>query len=323
MCQILLLTNAEKLKNKITAVHTIAEELLATQRDGFGYAIHGKKGIFGERTNQSEFKTRLRQSPKSILNDSFIEPTHNIFGTPDLWTGGAMFHGRTSTNSTDLTNAHPLQKNNWTLIHNGVVNNRGPSYTKMTSNDTEHILHWLSTEGMASVEKYISGYYACAAFDPQGNLHVFKDGNATLHVAKNLTLGCLIFGTTAQLIENISERCHWKIGPIEKVKSNIHLIFNPAGDLIHTATIKPLGYTTLESDFSARSLGYKLVSDLNQWRSEVKHADASYKFYDWNAREMTHEEFKMLDEVTKLDCTVVRSDGTVVDAEDYYKEKLA
>lgn len=322
MCQVLMLTNAEKLKNQKRVIKTIARHLLSTQRDGFGYAFLGAQGVYGEKTTKREFNSKTNIPLNMYPPSECFKATHSVFGRETKNIGGALFHGRTSTNDHTIENTHPLQKNNWTLIHNGVVSNKGPDYVPNTTNDTEHILEHLSTEGIKAVEKYISGYYAVGAFDPNGNLHVIKDATARLYVANNKTLNCLIFGTTEELIKNVAKDCQWVIGPIEQVKDNIHLIFSPEGSLIHSASITSLGYEDKESRWASQSLGYSLKDDFTQWRDEIKNVDASYTFFDWNNRPMDYKEFILLDEVTKADCLVIRPDGTVVDPEDYYTERL-
>lgn len=343
MCKIFVMTNTDKVKHYKPMINTIAEHLQKAHLDGFGYAMVGPAGVFGERTTRDTFKTRLGTDSLKV-SKSLIKESYNEFGIESKPIGAGIFHGRTSTNFKGLNNTHPINKNGWSLIHNGVVNNMGPTYSQITSNDTEHIVEYLSTTGIKGVEKYVSGYYAVGAIDKDNNLHVIKDSTASLYVAYNSTLDCTVFGTTEELIEDVAKDMKWNIGPIDVVKDNIHMIFNKKGDLISHNIIEPLGWTARESAYSNKSLGHSLNSkdndyyekyydkykeyedeqdSLEQYRAEVSNPGAGYKFWDWNHRELTLKEFQELDEVTKLDCLVIRPDGTVVDAEDYYTEKLA
>jgi predicted glutamine amidotransferase len=339
MCQILVLTRTLEIKNQDRVTRVIAAHLQATQQDGFGYAVLGKEGTYGERTTRDTFTSRLGKESLKVPS-SIIELTWNSFGKPSQAFGAGIYHGRTSTNHKSITNTHPINKNGWSLIHNGVVTNVGPDYKKETTNDTEDIAHYLSTAGISSIEKYISGYYAVAAIDPKGNLHLFKDSMAKLFVAYNKTLNCYIFGTTEKLITEVSKELKWKIGPTEVVKDNIYLVYSPKGELMNISTIKPLGYSRRESELSEKSLGYKVYDSresfgyynddfpytedsLEAYNEEIECMDASYTVKDWLNRPMTLEDFRKLDEVTKRDCKVIRGDGTLVDPEDYYTEKLA
>lgn len=334
MCKVLMLTNTEKLKNRKTVVESIAKHLLTDQRDGFGYAIQGAQGAYGERTIKDEFTSRIGNE-KHEIKDAIFQPTYNRYGTIAKPVGGAIFHGRTSTNSLGLVNTHPIVKNNWSLIHNGVVTNHGPKYEKETSNDTEDLVHYLSTTGVSGIEEHITGYYAIGALDPMGNLHIIKDAVAPLFVCINKTLECFMFATTERLLTEVAKDCHWALGPLEEVRDNCHLIYDIKGKLIHNQDIKSRGYGFKESEYSKFSLGrdlrevgayegydadvmwakYKVDSE----RSEFK----GYKFFDWNDKELTYDEFIMLDVVTKADCFVYRPDGSLVEPEDYFSERIS
>jgi predicted glutamine amidotransferase len=354
MCQILILTKTDKVKDKTKLIEISAKQLQETQKDGFGYAIHGKLGVFGERTTNRSFKSRLGTKKYPIL-DSIIEQTYNDFGVNSNPVGGAIFHGRTSTNLKSLVNTHPISKSGWHLIHNGVVNNLGEKYDKATSNDTEDLIHYMTTTGIKGIEQNLSGYYAVGALDETGNLHIFKDAIANLHVTMNKTLDCLMFGTTEDLIKTVAKKMKYDIGHIEKVKDNVYMIFNPQGEMIANESISPKGYTALESAYMGRSLGYEADSDLHgypdymgsrnykshymddeersyvdgyaddesAYQAEIDSMDASYTVVDWNGRKLDLDEFRKLDEVTKRDCIVRRADGTIVDCEDYYTERIA
>lgn len=334
MCKILVLTNTEKLKNQTDVIESIAGHLQKDHTDGFGYAIQGENGVYGERTIADAFSSRLESKSKLEVTLPIIVPEYNKIGAmPSKPIGGALFHGRTSTNDHGLPNTHPIQKHGWTLIHNGVVNNHGPTYEQVTTNDTEHLIEYLGTVGMQGIEQNITGYYAIGALDNVGNLHVIKDSTAQLCVAHNETLACLVFGTTEKLIKDVAKSCKWTIGPVEKVRDDIHMIFDKSGVLISVNEINPRGFGREESRLADRSLGFKVYAtddfskeDLeyyNEWKNETDFVDAGYTFRDWNGRPMDYKEFMACDEVTKLDCTVIRPDGTIVDAEDYFAERLA
>lgn len=343
MCQILILTNTNRVKDPKRLANVVAEHLQETQRDGFGYSILGKQGLFGERTVRDKFQSRLESNLRVM--GPFVKETYNSFGKVSQCFGGGIFHGRTSTNHKTLINTHPINKHDWSLIHNGVVTNLGPDYSKHTTNDTEDVLHHLVSGGIKAIEGYISGYYAVGAIDPKGNLHVIKDSTAKLYVAMNKTLGCLMFGTTETLIKDISKSMKYTIGPIEVVKDDIYMIFDKYGELTSHTEFKPKGYSIDESKYMSQSLGesdldlygshdyvgegwptteVKNVNEsLEAYQEEIDNLDGSYTFFDWNNRPMSLEEFRQLDEVTKLDCLVIRGDGTIVDPQDYYTERIA
>jgi len=200
MCKVFIMTNFAKVKKTDRAINTIMKALAVYERDGAGYSILGEKGPFGERAlNTSDFKARF----DAIENNApFTIPMYNRFGTKTKACGGAIFHGRTSTNDKTLLNTHPINKHGWSLIHNGVVTDHGPKYQMITTNDTEHVLENLVRGGIAEVAKNLTGYYAIGALDPNGNLHVAKDSTANLFAAH---LPLQIFHRPAQPVQLVSQ----------------------------------------------------------------------------------------------------------------------
>jgi len=110
MCKILVLTNTEKIKNIKTVSEVIASHLQDDQPDGYGYAFVGEKGLYGERTIAENFISHINKN-KTLVPKDIINVTYNDFGTLSKPTGGAIFHGRTSTNVKGLLNTHPINKN--------------------------------------------------------------------------------------------------------------------------------------------------------------------------------------------------------------------
>jgi hypothetical protein len=346
MCKILVLTNTSKIEDLEETVNVMAKALLDSEEDGFGYAVLGTKGFFGERTNRPRFKSRMNMGELTVKIPIY-EKTMNSFGKFTKPVGAGMFHGRTSTNDKTLINTHPIQKNGWTLIHNGVVNNHGPKYQMETTNDTEHLVHYLSTEGIKAIEQNITGYYAFSAIDPFGNLHVVKDSVANLFVAYVEDLDCHLFGTSEDLIETVTEQLEWTIGPIEVVCDDIYMVFDKKGKLIKQESITPKGYTQAESMHALSSLGRHVGSAVMEmgpleaarydeskilsyaeesyynFLAECEDIDASYTIKDYNGRTLELWEFKKLDDVTKAECTITRGDGTVLDPDDYHNERIA
>ena len=349
MCKVFIMTNMNKVEDLPVTINTIAEFITETERDGFGYAISSPEGIFGERTTETkDFRTNFQ---KLIPEVPFIKPIgYNRFGNWSEVANAGIFHGRTSTNHKTLINTHPIMKNDWTLIHNGVVTNHGPKYQMMTSNDTEHLVHYISTLGVKGIEQYLSGYYAIAAFDPIKQLHIMRDDMATLFFAKLPDLDSFVFATTKDLIMDVCEELQWEYSVICEVKDNTYLIYAD-NTLVHSQSIKPKGFGYTESKHASKSLGREIegtgkskkkmkfrkldenstdilndtlyTEDEQMFLDEVNNcADSSYTFLDYHKEQMSYEEFMSLEDNEKLYCTVIRSDGTIVDCSDYDSERL-
>jgi len=333
MCKILTFTNGAKLNT--SDIQKIGQEMLYLDPDGFGYAIKGTKGIFGEKYIGSKFTvsiTNTKPLPKMLL-----EPLRETFGEYSKIDGPALFHGRTSTNCLNLNNTHPIQKNNWNLIHNGVVTDHGPKYKMITTNDSEHVLEHLINGGIKEVSEHLSGYYAFTAIDPNGLLHICRDDVAKLFSTWSPSHETYIFSTTPDLLTNIAKLCNITIDSIELVKSETYSTWNN-NELINAETFNSRGFTSHEQKHSKRSLGYDLpnsgdnivdVTDTgdnynyddynDDYYNELDYLDDEYKIYDDHGSRMTVSEFYQLDDINQLLCTIVRPDGTEINLTKYEK----
>jgi predicted glutamine amidotransferase len=358
MCKIFTLTNATKIKKMNRFIEIVAAELQYHEQDGFGYSIQGEQGVYGERTTAKDFNTMMVNKALGVF--PFLKNEYNRYGNKSKITGAAMFHGRTSTNKKDLINTHPIIKHGWNLIHNGVVSNTGKDYTRITSNDTEHLVEYMATLGIKGVEENLTGYYAFTAIDPSGQLHIVKDSAASLYFAEVMTIDSYVFATSKQMIIDVCKKMNWKHSVVESLKDNMYLVYNN-NVLISQVDITPKGRTAYEDKWSNQSLGYNLgdkYDDYNYktWDNHVDYtegkgpelvpsipgpsdeldedsidlfleevntyADSSYTFKDYACRDLTYSEFIALEDEEKICCTVIRSDGTVVDPDDYYTETL-
>lgn len=346
MCKVLVLSNMKQVKSPDKLTNAIASAMSSREDDGFGYAIQGEGGVFGERCLEPNFfKTDFKSK---ILDLPFVDVEYNRFGVKSKPNGAGIFHGRTSTNDRTLLNTHPIIKNDWTLIHNGVVNNHGPAYQMETTNDTEHMVHYLSTTGISGIEKHITGYYACAAFDPKGQLHIFRDSIATLYVAQIDQINSLVFATTQGLIEEVCKTMKWSHSHIEPMKDNFYIILKD-GKTLTCQSIAPRGRTAVENKWSEASLGYQLNEvtttgfdskfsetmpynysiDKNLSEDEISFlhevndlADAAYTFFDYDGNAIKHDEFLEYSTAEQLACVVIRPDGTTVNTVNYESETL-
>jgi hypothetical protein len=287
MCKILAVANAKALKMKSTA-RIVARIMQDTgyQKDGYGYAVLGKGGVYGERgLFPNSFKCRFGL-PKAV-DLPWVDVTQNSFGEFTQTKGAAIFHGRTSTNTRSLLNTHPIVKHGWTLIHNGVVTDHGDKYEMITTNDSEHVLERLVTGGIKALEDLITGYYAIAAFDPEGNLHIVKDSTAQLYSGFVKKLDSYVFGTSLNILESFEKELKLGKNVYEPVKDNTYLVFDTNGQMIHMESFQPRGYGKSESQWSQRSLGYSVGKDDEDFNSFLdsdgtQHFDREYKPGRWS-----------------------------------------
>ncbi len=269
MCKIIAFTNTSKINLK-ACVNEIGNTLLKTEQDGFGYAVKGKSGVFGEKAIVPHFKSRLGK--KSIMLP-IVKNRYLSFGTVDELTGPGIFHGRTSTNSEGLVNTHPMQrpddKGLWHLIHNGVVDDIGEKYSKLTDNDSEDVLYRLmlgvknNADGLTDnpieeIERTLEGYYAFACIDSDGLLHIGRDAYADLYMAWSDKLDTFIIATTEGLVHKLNKMLDADIGPIDEVEDEVYMVFN-GNELIYHQFIRPLGFTRKQAAKSGASLGREIA----------------------------------------------------------------
>lgn len=343
MCKIVTFTNTAKLdKNAAGKIGGIINKI---ERDGFGYAVLGENGVFGEKSVFPNFKSRLMA--KNVVKLPIIRPQHSTFGKPSKYSGPGIFHGRTSTNDKGLTNCHPMIRNDWHLIHNGVVTDLGPKYDKATTNDSEDVLERL-INGIDHVERYLTGYFAFSAIDPSGRLHICRDSRAYLYMAYSSKHETYVFATTESLLKSVCKTLKIEHGPVELLADNIYCIFE-GNELVHQQSINPLGFTERESKYASQSLGRSLVNegwpnvidatessnnDSAYWthdryfeqQLELENMDRSYQIFDELGKEVDLTDFKRMAIESQLACTVIRPDGTevdliglVADSKDYWR----
>lgn len=352
MCKIVIFTNFRKVNDNKEVINYIANKLLETETDGFGYTIQGKKGAYGEKyigkNVDFEVSIGINKPKTEFYSLPFLEKNREVFGVPSKSNGGALFHGRISTNKSGLKNTHPINKHGWSLIHNGVVTDHGPKYTMITDNDTEHVLERLATGGIDALTEHLTGYYAVGAFDPKGNLHIVRDNIAWLYCAKIEELDTYLFATTAKLIEGICETFGYERSTIELVKADSYMVFNTTGDLKSFKKIETRGYGHKESSLMSKSLSYmgddmpfkehydnitdmtindldmQQMADYEAYRLEVDNCiDDTYQVLDYSQRRIKIDVFKKLDQTSQDECTIIRPDGTLLTYEDYHTDRLA
>lgn len=350
MCKVLMLTDMSKVKEVSKLVNLVNKVL--NEPDGFGYAIQGESGLFGEKTTDTkDFKYSMF---RKYLDHNFLDASYSRFGKYSRPIGSGLFHGRTSTNDLNITNTHPIQKHDWTLIHNGVVTDHGPKYSMVTSNDTEHVLERLATGGIDSVATHLTGYYAIGAFDPIGQLHVFRDDRAPLYFAEVTTINSFIIATTKTSIERVCKEMKWSVSLISKVKDNTYIVFNRNKIISHSG-FTPRGATLAENryadlslresirgarhniqDYSIQDFNYSSYFDDRESESYEKYSkdelyfldeietqvDESYLILDSKENQIELEEFLSYSVEDQLSCILVRPDGTVMDSYSYSTNRL-
>jgi|ERR1035437_5823859 predicted glutamine amidotransferase len=263
MCKVIIIPNASKLVD-FDHFARYAAEMLSCMPDGYGFVAQGVKGQFGVRTLSPMGYAQGIDVP------AFCESNTESFGEVSPVTGPAMFHGRLSTNTIDLLNTHPITRDGWNLIHNGVVTNHGPKYKMNTSNDSEHVLYNLIQGGINQVGLNLTGYYAGGAIEPNGLLHVFRDSIANLYYTYSEKLESPIFATNLELIEDIGTYIGEELIGI-KVKDNTYLIYD-GSKLVSHESFTSRGYDNASAMLASKSLGREL-SPIEEYQDGISYSE--------------------------------------------------
>jgi hypothetical protein len=244
MCKVFAMTNVSQFKVNAKFISTVRNEVCRhADQDGFGYALLSKKGeIGGERTMRPlNFRPLIDPTgPKTTKQLPIVLDADNSFGKIDLTCPKTFIaHGRLSTNQVSLPNTHPFvsDEGDIALIHNGVVRDPTDGIKKnlVSSCDSEILLRYFERGGVEAIEKMVYGYYAVAAVDKNGLMHLFRDDRADLYIAWCKTVDSFIIATTAEIIRNVAKEMKWKIEHPEEILEKSYTVFDSNNILSHRA----------------------------------------------------------------------------------------
>lgn len=284
MCKIYAMTNMSKVKLTPEFIKIVRDAVCKTvDRDGFGYAVNTSQGdIWGERVlNPFDFNPFEKQGT-SVVSRLPIVNCSNSFG--NVGQGDAVSfiaHGRMSTNQVNIDNTHPFVNDEIALIHNGVVSDPNGIVTASlkTTCDTEILLRLWEQGEIDAIESNAAGYYAIAALDRHGQLHIARDSRAQLFISWSETVESYIIATTEDIIKDVSFRMNWKIEEIKPITSDTYAVFQ-GNELSYHRKIEPIGYvTTINSSLIQASLG---ETDL-PCENELEYLSGDYEAFqrDW------------------------------------------
>lgn len=309
MCKIMIVTTTKKMsQEQVQGLIKAAHKGMASERNGFGFAISGTSGVYGERfVNPKSYGKQAKDlGPNALDLTSFGES--DSFGSKGTMGGGLMVHGRTSTNDVSLLNTHPLVNTSFALIHNGVVSNIGEPIERRTTNDTEFILEHYTRGGIERVSNSVAGYYACAALDLKtGHLSVFRDDRARLYVAWVEKYETYIFATTSEIVKAALKVLKVKASVVE-AKVNFHATFDQSGTMLSHDS-----FEAIERSFGAldqKSLGYAKDED-ESWRKYSddipSYREESWTFENQDGEQITANEFEALSYRDQNNCKTYRN----------------
>lgn len=268
------------------ALKAAAKEIRVTERDGFGFAQHGARGLrdrffnptdFQELAMLPNFKSRYGAAAKVFSVDRTTEHVGAYKPSSSM-----IIHGRTATTEKNLENVHPFRKNGWTLAHNGVVSYHGedtPEHSAVTC-DSQHLLlcftkHNGDRELVKADLQNISGYAAFMCLAPDGTLIVARDATASLYAGVT-SRGRWIFGTTAAIVSAIANSWDCKgVTPL-LMDSWTWLEFAPGSDDPIVDSWDHAAYTASQAAYASKSLGREITAYPNTGAGDYKSTAPGY-----------------------------------------------
>lgn len=265
MCKIAIIPKIESGSEELAQELLIALTGPMTERDsdGYGYIALGDAGIFGERwLNVDQAWCERESTPKelnqfaSILESS--EVTHSEFGTRTKRIYSIAAHARMATCGIALENVHPFvnESESIGLIHNGVIQNAHEFKLRLSTCDSESILHAYEKHDVAEsfkkiqvAVKELQGWYAVALYSKNSkgawSLDIFKEERANLHCAYVDGIGA-IFVTNPDHLRDACDALKLRITGMTAVVPNFAIRLDGlTGDTVHELRIKPAVPATL------------------------------------------------------------------------------
>lgn len=273
MCKVLMIAGIkpEHVAKVSQLAKAAAKNMSMVEDDGVGYAAITKDGeVYGEKWRNKEDAFEIHSQPK---NDPVILKMNDLLGDMAQWaktpttskiydsfgvrsakaietTVGLILHARKATANSDKTieNVHPFvtlgveDQPDTALIHNGSIVNHEKLTKKMSTCDSEVILHeylanmmFHNPWGIEQVSKTLIGGYVVGVLssmlETDGSkipvLDVFKsDLNKDLHAGYIPELETVVFATNETVLENSCKEVGLTLKNVVKIKEGYLLRIN-------------------------------------------------------------------------------------------------
>lgn len=204
MCKLYIATGSLSTKQIVSALRAANLAFRGSEKDGFGFlAARGLNIARGRYLMPHAYTGYMKDMPKWLTGPQIEE------NTIPKQTDTLIVHGRTSTNTKGLENAHPFCYRSYYLAHNGMVNWTGDKMEEpKQSCDSDQLLHWLVDNNFdwKTVQDFWSGWGAVAVYDRKsGKLTIARDC-AQLHIARRVKDKGWVFATSDKQLVSISNQ---------------------------------------------------------------------------------------------------------------------
>lgn len=204
MCKLFIATGGISAKQIEGALRAANHAFRHSEKDGFGFLAARGLNIARGRYLLPHTYTGYMMNLPHWLTGAQIEENGIPKNSDTL-----VVHGRTSTNTKGLDNAHPFCYRNYYLAHNGMVSWTGDKAAEpKQSCDSDQLLHWLVDNNFdwKAVSNFWSGWGAVAVYDRKsGKLTIARDC-ANLYIARRVKNKGWVFATSDKQLLSISKQ---------------------------------------------------------------------------------------------------------------------
>lgn len=272
MCKLMIMSGItdETQENAWAFSKAMAKEMSSpncNEKDGLGYAAVDNEGkLFGERwvNNKEAFQHKNAYGTDidtHILKKYKILNREKVYGNFGVFSDkirSITMHSRSATNTVSYKNTHPFVENYTSVIHNGVIYNDDQLTKKISTCDSEVILHeYIKCNVANKIGKFkkmanrLEGYYAMGILSKNSQglpiLDIIKDGTARLEAFFIKELDTIVFATPKYNTSPVEDACKtlgFTIISKYDVKDNrIQRLNALTGETIAYESFKPKDFT--------------------------------------------------------------------------------
>lgn len=191
--------------------------------DGLGIMRLGERGVHVQRWLEPPTVIRRKESAALWKYRKALRHQQDESGVVSNRLYSIAVHGRFATCTKSLENTHPFRRDGSVLMHNGVISNAHKFPRPLSTCDSEALLSQYLTHNVRTNSANLSqaldgvgGYYAAIVFNDSGEIDIFRDGSAALHIAHVRGIGVVI-ATTADIINRTAKKCRAYITGMDEI----------------------------------------------------------------------------------------------------------
>lgn len=229
MCKLFSILDIEHRRNAENFSMAAVPYITATDNHGLGIMRLGENGIHIQRWLEPPkvVSKKINRGLEKYKDALMLRSNADGMLSNDLY--AIAIHGRFATCARSLENVHPFYREGTALMHNGVISNADNFDRPLSTCDSEALLtRYIDARvkdnptNLSTALKDIHGYYGAIVFNDNGIVDIWRDGTATLYMARVKHVGTVI-ATTQEIILKTAKICKARILGIEEISPFINI----------------------------------------------------------------------------------------------------